>query len=132
MPWIEIFAVFAVSHLVGDLVLQTNWQAINKRGGLFTGPAESRRALAAHTLSYTLAFVPALIWLADDLGAGALVAAVLIVAVPHGIQDDGRLLEIFALRVKRMEPTEYPVVYLLLDQSLHLVALFLTALLLAG
>jgi hypothetical protein len=131
VPWIEIFAVFAVSHLVGDLVLQTQWQATNKRGGLAFGSGESGRALAAHAVSYTLAFGPALIWLAGELSAFAVVGAALIVMVPHAIQDDGRLLGLFALRVKRMEPADYPVVMLLLDQSLHLVALFLTALLLA-
>lgn len=34
MAWIEVFALFVVSHAVGDYVLQTEFQAINKRGGL--------------------------------------------------------------------------------------------------
>ena len=130
MPWVEIFAVFAVSHLVGDFVLQTYWQATNKRGGL--GRAhESRRALGSHLLAYMGCFVPAFVWLADDLGAWVIGAA-LLVAVPHAIQDDYRLLEAFAIRVKRMQPSEFPVVMLLLDQSFHLVALFLAALVLSS
>ncbi len=68
MPWVEIFAVFIVSHLVGDFLLQTDVQAIHKRGGLGAG-GESARGLLSHTLTYTLAFVPALIWLAGDIGA---------------------------------------------------------------
>jgi hypothetical protein len=27
MPWVEVFVVFFVSHLVGDFALQTEWQA---------------------------------------------------------------------------------------------------------
>src|SRR5215207_1947283 len=34
LTWFEVFAVFAVSHLVGDFALQTEWQARHKRGGL--------------------------------------------------------------------------------------------------
>jgi hypothetical protein len=130
VPWIQIFAVFVVSHLVGDFILQTQWQARHKRGGL-SGPRESQRALAAHTLSYTAAFVPALIWLAGSLGVGVVPAALLI-AIPHAVQDDARLLEAYAENVKRMRVSEHRVVMLLLDQSFHIVILFLTALVLAG
>ena len=35
MPWVEVFAVFFVSHQVGDYLLQTDWQAMHKRGGLW-------------------------------------------------------------------------------------------------
>ena len=62
MPWVEVFAVFIVTHVVGDYLLQTEWQAMNKHGGL-TGTAPMRRALGSHIATYTLAFVPALIWL---------------------------------------------------------------------
>ena len=127
MSWIEIFAVFTVSHLVGDFVLQTYWQATTKRGGLGSS-RESRRALGSHIATYTLSFGPALIWLGTERGAGTAAAAVAIVAIPHAIQDDYRLLETFAVRVKKMQPSEYPVVMLLLDQSFHIIALFLAAL----
>ncbi|MGH2802932.1 MAG: hypothetical protein ACRDL4_07785, partial [Thermoleophilaceae bacterium] len=70
MPWVEVFAAFVVCHLVGDYLLQTDWQARHKRGGLGPDP-QSRRALASHIASYTLAFVPALVWLSDDIGAWA-------------------------------------------------------------
>ena len=86
MTWVEIFAVFAVSHLVGDFLLQTDWQATHKFGGL--GPnRESRRALLSHTATYTLAFVPALIWLSTDIGAWAIGVALLIGTAAH---DPGR------------------------------------------
>jgi hypothetical protein len=47
MPWVEIYAVFIVSHLVGDYLIQTDWQAMHKRGGL-RGTREMRRALFSH------------------------------------------------------------------------------------
>ena len=47
MPWVEIFAVLVVSHLAGDFLLQTEWQATHKRAGLGRDPVR-RRALVAH------------------------------------------------------------------------------------
>lgn len=127
VTWVEIFAVFAVSHLVGDFLLQTDWQATHKFGGL--GPnRESRRALLAHTITYTLAFVPALIWLSTDIGAWALGVAVLI-GLPHMIQDDGRLLDAYMRKVKRVQGEPPGGLRLALDQSFHMVFLFLLALL---
>lgn len=127
VDWVEVFAVFAVSHLVGDFLLQTDWQATHKFGGLGPKP-ESRRALLAHTVTYTLAFVPALIWLSTDIGAWALGVAVLI-ALPHMIQDDGRLLDTYLRRVKRVQGDPPGGLRLALDQSFHMVFLFLLALL---
>ena len=126
MPWVEVFAAFVVCHLVGDYLLQTDWQALNKRGGLGPDPL-ARRALASHILTYTLAFVPALIWLADDIGAWAIATAALI-AVPHWIQDDGRLLAAYVRSVKHTDPRANPSIAAAADQTFHFVALFLTAL----
>ena len=124
MAWVEVFAVFVVCHLVGDYLLQTDWQATNKRGGL--GPdRESRRALASHILSYTLAFVPAFVWLAEDLGA-ELIAVVALIAIPHWIQDDGRLLSLYMDRVKHVRGPN-PSLAAAADQSFHFVALLLVA-----
>ena len=125
MPWVEIFAVFVVSHLVGDFLLQTDVQAMHKRGGL--SDRESLKGLLSHTVTYTLAFVPALIWLAGDIGAWAIGVAVLI-AIPHMIQDDGRLLYAYMRRVKGVEPQPGSLA-LAVDQTWHVVALFLIALL---
>jgi hypothetical protein len=130
VAWVEILAVFIVSHLVGDFMLQTNWQATHKSGGL--GPdREARRALLAHTTTYTLAFVPALIWLWMDIGAWALGVGALI-ALPHMVQDDGRLLDAYAHRVKKVDENAPAGLRLAMDQSCHMVALFLTALLAAA
>ena len=34
MSWVSVFAGFLVAHMVGDYLLQTDWQARHKRGGL--------------------------------------------------------------------------------------------------
>lgn len=127
MPWVEIFAVFVVSHAAGDYLLQTDWQATNKRGGLGRDPV-ARRALFSHVTSYTLAFVPAGIWLADDVSALGLVALAFGIFLPHLIQDDGRLLTAYITRVKGPGAASTPAVYRSVDQSFHLLVLFATAL----
>jgi Protein of unknown function (DUF3307) len=127
MPWVEIFAVFIVSHLVGDFLLQTDVQAMHKRGGL-SGNGQSPRGLLSHTLTYTLAFVPALVWLAGDLGALETIGVALLIALPHMLQDDGRLLDAYMRRVKGVDPRPGGLL-LAVDQSFHALALFLVALL---
>jgi hypothetical protein len=127
MAWVEIFAVFIVSHLVGDFLLQTDLQAMHKRGGL-SGNGKSPRGLLTHTLTYTLAFVPALVWLADDIGALAALGTAVLIAVPHMVQDDGRLLDAYMRRVKGVEPKPGGLL-IAVDQSWHVLVLFLIALL---
>jgi hypothetical protein len=126
MPWVQVFTVFFVSHQVGDYLLQTEWQALNKHGGL-SGTPEMRRALVSHIFTYTLAFVPGLVWLWSSLHAGVFGVAALI-AIPHLIQDDGTLLAAYARTVKKTDITVNTVLAVLLDQAFHIVALFLTAL----
>lgn len=127
MEWTEIFLVFFVCHLVGDYLLQTEWQARNKHGGLGRDPL-SRRALLAHVSTYGLAFVPAFVWLADDAGAGVLAIAALIVT-PHLVQDDGRLLSSYIRVTKKAVIEEGHFLYVAVDQSFHALALFGVALL---
>jgi len=125
VPWAEVFCAFLVSHLVGDYLFQTDFQALNKRNGL-AGDAVARRALLTHTASYTSAFLPALIWLATDLG-WTTVAVAAAIALPHFVQDDGRLVNMWMVRVKHTNPEALPIVRLALDQSFHIVALCVLA-----
>jgi Protein of unknown function (DUF3307) len=127
MPWVEIFAVFIVSHLVGDFLLQTDVQATHKRGGL-SANGKSPRGLLSHTLTYTLAFVPALVWISDDIGVLAAIGTALLIALPHMLQDDGRLLDIYMRRVKGVDPKPGGLL-IAVDQAWHVLALFLVALL---
>jgi Protein of unknown function (DUF3307) len=127
VAWVEIFAVFVVSHALGDYLLQTDWQATNKRGGLGSDPV-AQRALVSHVTTYTLAFLPALIWIAEDLsplGVAALIAGIFF---PHLVQDDGRLLTAYVARVKGCGAANARAIFTSVDQSLHLIILFLTAL----
>jgi hypothetical protein len=122
-----VFAVFIVCHLAGDYLLQTDWQAAHKRGGL-SGPPESRRALLSHVTSYTIAFVPALVWLASDIGWWVVGVAALIF-FPHLIQDDGRVLDQYMRDVKSLSAADNPLVFGAVDQSFHVLTLFGIALL---
>ncbi len=127
MAWVEIFAVFVVSHALGDYLLQTDWQATHKRGGLGRD-RNARTALLSHVLSYTLAFVPAGIWLADGgLDAVGVVLLAVGIYVPHMIQDDGRLLSWFVYRVKGCDDESAAEVFKPVDQSFHVLALFAIA-----
>ena len=127
MAWVEIFAVFVVSHAMGDYLLQTDWQAMNKRGGL--GPDRTaRRALFSHVTSYTIAFVPALIWLAPEMSALGVVALAAGIFIPHLIQDDMRLLTTYVRVVKGCGAANAQNIFTAVDQSLHLIVLFATAL----
>ena len=129
MSWSEAFVVLAVSHVVGDFVLQTEWQAVNKSGGLGRDPV-ARRALLSHIATYTLAFAPALVWIAIDHGARAIGAAA-VISIPHLIQDDGRLLHWYIARVKR-SPNATDLLHLTVDQSFHIVGLLAAALVAAA
>src|SRR3954451_15075106 len=127
MAWVEVFSAFVVCHLAGDYLFQTDNQARHKHGGLGADPV-ARRELLAHIATYTVAFVPALIWLAGDLHAGVLWVAALI-AAPHLVQDDGRLIERYVVHVKGAPPATVPAIAPLVDQSFHVLALFALALL---
>jgi hypothetical protein len=128
VTWVEVFAVFVVSHLAGDFLLQTDWQAVNKRGGLGR-KGEARRALYSHVVSYTLTFVPGLVWMADEIGALNAVGIAALIFVPHLLQDDTRLLVAYNRKVKGGVPGPGDPVFMAIDQSFHIVTLFATALL---
>lgn len=130
MSWTAAFVVFLVSHAVGDFLLQTDWQARHKWGGLGSDP-ESRRALRNHLATYMLAFLPALIWVASETSLGGAIGIALLIAIPHWIQDDGHLLDLFIVVVKRPQQID-PGLRVAVDQSFHLLFLFGAALVAAA
>lgn len=127
LSWVEAFAVLLVSHLAGDFLLQTDWQARHKRNGLGRDPV-ARRALLTHVITYMLAFLPALVWIGLEYDLARAVAIGVLVAVPHWIQDDRRLLDAYMARVKGLSQTSSGLA-VAVDQSFHVITLFGTALL---
>jgi hypothetical protein len=127
VSWVDVLAAFLVAHMVGDYLFQTDWQARHKRGGL-TGDGTSRRALWTHVATYTLAFVPALIWIGIDVSAGIAVLAGVLVFLPHLGIDDGRVVEGYLRHVKRADVRNLGLATSV-DQALHVLCLFLVALL---
>jgi hypothetical protein len=125
--WVSVFAAFLVAHMVGDYLFQTDWQARNKRGGL-SGDRMAFRALFTHVTTYTLAFVPALIWIGDQLDPGWAILAAALIFLPHLILDDGRIVRAYLANVKRAEGFDVGLAASV-DQSFHVLSLFLVALL---
>ena len=77
---------------------------------------------------YTLCFVPAVIWIAIDKSALAL-ALLPVIFIPHLVQDDARLVMIWNRHVKSANTQPGDLLYMCIDQSFHVVALFGAALL---
>lgn len=125
MSWVSVLAGFLVAHMVGDYLFQTDWQARNKRGGLTHG-GTSRRALLSHVTTYTLAFLPAFIWIGSELDVAWAIAAAVLVFVPHLVIDDGRLVALYLARVKRADGLNLGLAASV-DQSFHVLSLFLAA-----
>jgi Protein of unknown function (DUF3307) len=120
VTWPSVFAAFVACHLVGDLLLQTEWQALTKVHGF--GDPEGRRALIAHAATYTLAFLPALVWVAIERGLPRAVLVAALVAVPHLVIDDGHFVRGWMRRVKHA-PRPSASLSLMVDQSFHAVCL---------
>ena len=129
MNWVSVFTAFLVAHMVGDYLFQTDWQARHKRGGLSGGVAA--RALFSHVSTYTLAFVPALVWIGQELTAGWALLAAALIFLPHLLVDDGRIVRLYLAHVKRAEGFDVGLAASV-DQSFHILSLFLVAILLAA
>lgn len=115
--------------MVGDYLFQTDWQARNKRGGLSGGVA--LRALLTHVTTYTLAFVPALIWIADELDPGWGLLGAALIFLPHFVIDDGRVVRQYLTHVKHADGFDLGLATSV-DQSFHVLSLFLVALLIGN
>ena len=127
MSWVDAFAAFLVAHMVGDYLFQTDWQARHKRGGL-TGDGVAFRALMSHVTTYTIAFIPALIWIGSETDAVVAVVSAVLIFMPHLIVDDGRLVRLYLARVKRADGFDVGLAASV-DQSFHVLSLSLVAIL---
>jgi hypothetical protein len=127
VSWVAVFDAFLVCHLVGDFLLQTDWQATHKEHGLGGDPVR-RRALVTHVATYTLAFVPALVWVGLESDWWRAVLGAVLIAVPHLIQDDRRPLDLWMRKVKGPGSVDSPGLRVAVDQAFHVLALFGTAL----
>jgi hypothetical protein len=127
VTWVDALAGFLVAHMVGDYLFQTDWQARHKRGGL-TGDSTSRRALWTHVTTYTIAFLPVLVWMGSEVSVGIGVLAGALIFLPHLIIDDGRVVEAYLRHVKRADVRNVGLATSV-DQALHVVCLWAVALL---
>jgi hypothetical protein len=127
VSWVSVLAGFLVAHMVGDYLLQTDWQARHKRGGLGHDPV-ARRALLAHVTTYTVAFVPALIWIGSELDPAWAILSALLIFVPHLVIDDGRVVTLYLARVKRANGLNIGLAASV-DQSFHVLSLWVVAML---
>jgi Protein of unknown function (DUF3307) len=127
VSWVDAFAGFLVAHMVGDYLFQTDWQARHKRGGL-TGDPVALRALLAHVTTYTIAFIPALIWIGSETDAVVAIVSAVLIFLPHLVVDDGRLVRFYLARVKRADGFDVGLAASV-DQSFHVLSLSLVAIL---
>jgi hypothetical protein len=128
VSWVAALDVFIVCHLVGAFLFQTDWQARYKDHGLGGDPVR-RRALVTHVATYMLAFLPALVWIGLETEPWRAIVIAVVIAIPHQIQDDRRLLDIWMRTVKGPGSLDSPGPAIAVDQSFHAAALFGTALL---
>jgi hypothetical protein len=126
VSWPDALVGFVVAHMVGDYLFQTDWQARHKRGGLTIGGATARRALFTHVSTYTLAFVPALVWIGDQVGVTVAVVSAVLIFIPHLVVDDGRIVPLYLRRVKGAAEFD-PGLATSVDQSLHVLSLWAVA-----
>jgi hypothetical protein len=120
VTWPEALLALLVSHVVGDVLLQTDQQAQYKPKGL--GDGLGRRALVAHVSTYTLAFAPALAWIARGKGTARALAVGGLVAGSHLMIDDGRLVRAWLRGVKHAHAAP-PGLAIAVDQSFHVLSL---------
>jgi hypothetical protein len=81
--------------------------------------------------TYTIAFVPALVWIASHASTGRAIAVGVLIAIPHVLIDDGHFVRAW-LRYVKGAPDPQPGLSITVDQSFHVLCLLGAALLAAG
>ena len=125
LGWPAVLLSLLASHLAGDVLMQTEWQAVNKAGGL--REPHSRKALLAHVSAYTGSFLPTLVWIGKRTTVKRAVTVGGAVAIPHLLVDDGRLVDVWLREVKRARQPP-PALIVAVDQSFHVICLMGAAL----
>jgi hypothetical protein len=110
-----IFEALLMAHILGDWLLQTEWQAKNKQSNWL--------ALLVHVAIYHIVALAILIW-GFDLDLTAAVLVVVALAVLHALLDR-REIVIWLMRTLRITVERKPEGWLLIavDQALHLLLL---------
>jgi hypothetical protein len=129
VSWSAAFLVFLVSHAAGDILLQTDWQAVTKVAGLSV--ANGRRALSQHLGTYMLAFVPALVWVGAETTPLRAVGVGALIAIPHLLIDDGRIVSGWLRQVKHVQQPALGL-RIAVDQTFHAICLLGAALVAAA
>jgi Protein of unknown function (DUF3307) len=129
VSWASALLALLVCHAVGDVLLQTNWQAVHKVPGL--GDPVARRALVHHVTTYTLAFVPALVWIGGQTSTVRALEVCVLIAIPHLLIDDGRFVRVWLRQVKG-SPEPNVALAIAVDQSFHVLCLLAAALVAAA
>jgi len=117
-----VFEGLLVAHVIGDWLLQTEWQALNK--------ARHWGALLAHVTVYHIIVLVVLL-LVFDLNPALVVVVVAGLALFHALLDR-RDFTNWYMRATRMVVHQDPPLWLRMavDQSLHVVSLAAAALIL--
>jgi hypothetical protein len=123
--WPAVLLALLVSHMAGDFLLQTEWQAVNKGAAISGG--NGRRALLRHVATYMMAFLPALRWIGSQRGTRRAAEVGLLVGLPHLVVDEGWLVQTWLRAVKGASEPE-TVLAIAVDQTFHVVCLFGAAL----
>ena len=115
-----IFETLLVAHVVGDWLLQTEWQAVNK--------TRSWRALSSHVLVYHVVLL-ALLGMKMGFRDPSVYIVVVLLAVVHGFLDRNWPL-VWLMKTLRITVVRTPERWLTVavDQAVHLVLLAAAAL----
>lgn len=121
---VTIFEGLLMAHLLGDWLLQTEWQVLNK--------VKDLRALGTHVVVYH-AVVFLVLLLGFSLSVLPVIAVVVVLAVFHAILDRRTavrgLMKALRLAVTR-EPDQW--LAIVVDQALHLLSLGVASLVLSA
>lgn len=111
----NIYWYLVLAHLIGDWLLQTEYQAKEKAHGRFLNAA-----LLSHCFVYTLIFIPLFSWY--DIGAVWLI----LIFISHVILDRRSFVGWWMRNVKRTSEAtdkELPWLKIMVDQIFHLLIL---------